>query len=61
MSVTLQYIIVGVILFVSAIWIVVKIRKKKQGKDSACCGCSLQDACSLKKKKSPCCDKTTSH
>lgn len=59
MSVTVQYIIVGVILIVSVIWIVVKFRRKKQGKDSGCCGCSLQESCCGKKEKSSCCDKTT--
>ncbi len=58
MSETIQYIIVGVILFVSVVWIIVKFRKKKQGRDSGCCGCSLQDACSQKQKKQSCCDKT---
>ncbi len=58
MSETIQYIIIGVILLASAIWIIVKFRRKKQGKDSGCCGCSLQDACSQKQKKESCCEKT---
>ena len=59
MSETTQYIIVGVILIASVIWIIVKFRRKRQGKDSGCCGCSLQDACSKKQEKPSCCDKTT--
>ncbi len=59
MSETIQYIIVGMILLASAIWIVVKFRRKRKGKDSGCCGCSLQESCYGKKKKPSCCDKTT--
>lgn len=61
MSETTQYIIVGVILIASAIWIVAKFRRKNQGKDSGCCGCNLQDACKNKRKNQPCCDKPTSN
>lgn len=50
MSETIQYIIVGVILIASAIWIIVKFSRKKHDKDSGCCGCSLQDSCKFKKK-----------
>ncbi len=57
MSIIIQYIIVGAILLASAIWIVVKFRRKRQGKDAGCCGCSLQDACSQKRKKASCCNK----
>ncbi len=57
MSETIQYIIVGVILLASAIWIIVKFRRRKQGKDSACFGCSLKDACCHKQKKPSCCEK----
>lgn len=59
MSETIQYIIVGIVLMASAIWIVVKFLKKKQGRDQGCCGCSLQDACKNKQKKATCCDKPT--
>ncbi len=59
MNETIQYLIVGVILLASAIWIVVKVVRKKHGKDSGCCGCSLQESCCGKKKKPSCCDKTT--
>ena len=57
MSDTIQYIIVGAILLASAIWIVVKFRKKKEGTDTGCCGCSLADSCGkVKKESSSCCD-----
>lgn len=57
MNETIQYLIVGVILLASAIWIVVKAVRKKQGKDSGCCGCSLADSCGkVKKERSSCCD-----
>lgn len=59
MNETLQYILVGVILLASAIWIVVKFRRNKQGKDSGCCGCSLQDACKSKQKNQSSCNKAT--
>ena len=59
MSKTIQYIIVGIILMASAIWILVKFRKNKQGGDPGCCGCSLQDACKNKQKKATSCDKPT--
>ncbi|MDE6548990.1 MAG: hypothetical protein K2L22_08330 [Muribaculaceae bacterium] len=61
MSESIQYIIVGVILIASAIWIIVRIRRKNQGKDSGCCGCSLQNACKSKQKKQSCCDKSDIH
>ncbi|MDE6561594.1 MAG: hypothetical protein K2K75_09450 [Muribaculaceae bacterium] len=61
MSESIQYIIVGVILIASAIWIIVKIRRKNQGKDSGCCGCSLQDACKNKQKNQARCDKSAMH
>lgn len=61
MNETIQYIIVGAILLASAIWIVVKFRRKKQGKNPGCFGCSLQDTCLKKQVKSYCYDKTDKH
>lgn len=61
MNESIQYIVVGAILIASAMWIVVKFRRKREGKDSGCCGCSLQDACKNKQKNQPCCDKATKH
>lgn len=57
MSETVQNIIVGTILVASTIWIILKFCRKKQEKDSGCCGCSLQDACKNKKKDQSCCEK----
>lgn len=45
MSMTAQYVIVGIILLSVAVWIAVKLRNKKQCKDSGCYGCSLYDTC----------------
>ncbi len=45
MNETIQYIIVGAILLASAIRIVVKFRRKRNGKDAGCCGCSLAETC----------------
>ncbi|MDE5585371.1 MAG: FeoB-associated Cys-rich membrane protein [Muribaculaceae bacterium] len=50
MSLTVQYIIVGVILSAAAIWIAVKLQKKKRGKTSECLGCGLYETCSKLKK-----------
>ncbi|MDE6696222.1 MAG: FeoB-associated Cys-rich membrane protein [Muribaculaceae bacterium] len=58
MSETMQYIIVGSILLASVVWIIVKFRRKRHGKDSGCCGCSLQESCCSKKKNPSWCDKT---
>lgn len=49
MSVTLQYVIVCVILAVSAIWIAIRFHKNQQIKDSGCLGCDLYDACKQRK------------
>ena len=51
MSLTVQYIIVGVILSAAGIWIAVKLQKKKRGKTPECLGCGLYETCSKLKKK----------
>ncbi len=53
MTLTVQYIIIGLILSTAAVWIALKIKKKKEGNDSGCCGCGLYDSC--KHKRNDCC------
>lgn len=49
MNETVQYIIVGIVLFVAAIYIAMKLVKlRKKGKIDACYGCTLSETCNKK-------------
>ena len=54
MSETVQYVIVGIIILATILWIVARTVKNQKKKTSGCCGCSLQDACAKNHKESDC-------
>lgn len=45
----IQYILVGLILFGTTVWVVWKIVSLRKSKVSKCCGCSLGDKCAKRK------------
>ncbi len=55
MSLTFQYIVVGLILIGIAIFVVVRFLQLRRGvKQKSCCGCSLSDSCNQLKKNKGC-------
>ncbi len=48
---TVQYIIVGAIIFLAIGWVGFRLFRKKKpgGKGGSCCGCSLSESCSKSK------------
>ncbi len=52
MSLTLQYIFVGLVLLGAAVYIVIKIiALRRKGHVDSCCGCTLSEACDKNKQK----------
>lgn len=51
MSFTVQYIILGIIFLVIAIWLWRKIRCSRRRKNSGCFGCALSETCAKKELK----------
>ena len=49
MSITIQYIIIGAIFLLTAIWIWRKVKCRNTKKNSGCCGCTLSESCRKKK------------
>lgn len=50
MGLTLQYIVVGLVLFGAAVYIVIKLIKlRRKGHIDSCCGCSLSETCNKNK------------
>lgn len=70
-SLVIQYIIVGLILLATVIWIIVKIVKLKKHGATSCCGCSTAASCPTaalkkqadrnKKVSASCCRNQASH
>lgn len=55
MNELVQYIMVGVVLFVAGVYIIIKLVKlRKKGKLDTCCGCALSDTCNKKQNKTDC-------
>lgn len=55
MSLTLQYIIVGLILAGAAVFIILRLQHlRKDVKQTPCCGCALSDSCNKNKKNKGC-------
>ena len=52
MNLTFQYIVVGLILVATAVYIIVKLislrKKAGNGGSGGCCGCALSDTCNPK-------------
>ncbi len=55
MNEVVQYIMLGVVLFAAAVYIIIKLVKlRRKGRLDSCCGCALSDTCNKKQIKPDC-------